>query len=223
MPIRRPPGLSICTSRSGTMATEPDSAITSKGPSADRSAVAPSATRTSTFSTPARCRLARAKAARPLSISSDSTRWARWPSSAAMKPEPVPISSTFSCLATCRSCRMRASMRGSSMTWPAAMPASLSDSGICMSAKARARKAGGTKSSRLTTASNSSTWASSTSHGRICCSIMLKRACSTFMVWPPGVGGSCGKTLHFIGWMGETGGVWPRRQRRCAQAARSSR
>src|SRR5512139_1998671 len=43
------------------------------------------------------------------------------------------------------------------------------------------RYAAGTKSSRLTTARSDSTPASRTSQGRICCSIMLKRACSVFM------------------------------------------
>src|SRR5260221_10716054 len=54
-------------------------------------------------------------------------------------------------------------------------------SGISRSAKARLRCSAGTKSSRLTSKSRSSTSVSSTSQGRICCSIMLKRACSMFM------------------------------------------
>src|SRR5512133_3903827 len=50
-----------------------------------------------------------------------------------------------------------------------------------MSMNASALCARGTKSSRLTTASSSSTSSSKTFHGRICCSIMLKRACSKFI------------------------------------------
>src|SRR5258708_36907851 len=45
----------------------------------------------------------------------------------------------------------------------------------------------GTKSSRLTSKSRSRTAGCRTSHGRICCSIMLKRACSMFM-WGTGAG-----------------------------------
>src|ERR1700687_1612581 len=54
-------------------------------------------------------------------------------------------------------------------------------SGISRSAKASSRYSGGTNCSRLTSNSSSSTSGSSTSQVRICCSIMLKRACSTFM------------------------------------------
>ena len=68
----------------------------------------------------------------------------------------------------------RASTLGSSIDWPCG-------SGTWVSTKAIDRYAGGTKSSRLTIDSSDSTPWSSTSQGRICCSIMLKRACSMFM------------------------------------------
>jgi hypothetical protein len=51
----------------------------------------------------------------PVAFQRDVTCWARCASSAAMKPEPVPISSTFSWRCTCSSCSSRASTRGSSM------------------------------------------------------------------------------------------------------------
>src|SRR6476469_3707800 len=72
---------------------------------------------------------------------------------------------------------MRASTLGCSMVspWPR---------GISRSAKARLACAGGTNVSRFTSKSRSSTVVSSTSHVRICCSIMLKRACSTFISGP---------------------------------------
>src|SRR5687767_2604979 len=53
--------------------------------------------------------------------------------------------------------------------------------GSSRSAKASALCSGGTKSSRRTSCSRSSTAGSSTSQVRICCSIMLKRAWSKFM------------------------------------------
>jgi hypothetical protein len=52
-------------------------------------------------------------------------------------------------------------------------------SGISVSTKARLRYCAGTNSSRRIANSRSSTSWSSTSHGRICCSTMLKRARST--------------------------------------------
>src|SRR5690606_14784493 len=57
--------------------------------------------------------------------------------------------------------------------------------GICMSANARSRWSWGTKRSRGVCLRMSSTTGSRTSHGRICCSIMLKRACSisTVRTW----------------------------------------
>ena len=57
------------------------------------------------------------------------------------KPDPVPISSTDSCFCTCRSCSMRASTLGESITWPGTEP---SPSGISMSKKDSARCSGGT-------------------------------------------------------------------------------
>ena len=99
------------------------------------------------------------------------TRIARWASRAAMKPEPVPMSSTLSVFCTAKSCSSRACTRGANITWLGAEP-----KGISMSTKAKALCAKGTKSSRRTTESSSSTCGSSTSHGRICCSIMLNRA-----------------------------------------------
>src|SRR5579859_5972359 len=58
--------------------------------------------------------------------------------------------------------------------------------GISRSAKARLRCSGGTNCSRLTWNKRSRTCGSSTSQVRICCSTMLKRACSMFMA--PGSG-----------------------------------
>src|SRR5262249_30995824 len=94
---------------------------------------------------------------------------ARWPVAA-------PISSTFSWRCTLSSCSSRASTLGASMRRVAV-------SGSSVSTKACALWASGTKSSRWTTRSSSSTAGASTSHGRICCSIMLKRACSTFILF----------------------------------------
>src|SRR5881628_3505187 len=73
--------------------------------------------------------------------------------------------------------------------------------------KVRARYAGGTKSSRLTTASSSSTAGSSTSQGRICCSIMLKRACSMFMALVPARGALGRPAILFRGRLRLGGGT----------------
>src|SRR5688500_15361960 len=69
---------------------------------------------------------------------------------------------------------MRASTFGCIIDSPCA-------SAISRSANASSRCSGGTKASRFTSKSRSSTSGSSTSQVRICCSIMLKRACSKFI------------------------------------------
>ena len=89
-------------------------------------------------------------------------------------PLPVPTSSTRSPGCTARVCSMRASSLGSIITspWPI---------GSGMSTKAMLRYSGGTNSSRGMRSTRSSTCWSKTSHGRICCSTMLWRACSIFI------------------------------------------
>ena len=120
--------------------------------------------------------LARAISASSGTISNAITRCDWWASKAAIKPEPAPTSSTLSCFCRTRSCSMRASTRGASMHLPSAMLLEGPSKGISRSAKARDLWANGTKSSRRTWDSNSSTSRFSTFQGRICCSIMLKRA-----------------------------------------------
>ena len=171
-----PPTLSWASSCGGTSATEPERTMTSNGAS-DAKPTAPSAVKTVALAMPARRKLARARSASSGSISSVKTCWALCAKRAAIWPEPAPISSTLSCLCTARSCSSRASIFGSSMAWPAGK-------GTAQSTNASDWYASGTNSSRLTMASNSKTAGSSTSHGRICCSIMLKRAFSRFIAIP---------------------------------------
>ncbi|CFN79345.1 Uncharacterised protein [Bordetella pertussis] len=89
----------------------------------------------------------------------------------------MPISSTQSVGCSSSSWARRASILGASMFWR--VLTALISSGISRSEKARARSAGGTNNSRRTANRASSTLGSSTSQGRICCSTMLNRACST--------------------------------------------
>ena len=56
-----------------------------------------------------------------------------------------------------------------------------------MSTKAKALCAMGAKFSRFTTDNSDKTAPSKTSQGRICCSIMLKRAISLFIFTPGGI------------------------------------
>ena len=130
-PISRPPSRSCCNSACGTLATEPDSRITSNGASLARPSQ-PSASRTLTLTIAERRRFSAASRAKAGMRSSVTTLCARCASSAAMKPEPEPISSTRSWRWTLASCSSRASSRGTSMLWP-------SGSGNSVSQKARLR------------------------------------------------------------------------------------
>ena len=189
MVIKRPPTASRSSRCCGTLATEPLSTMASKR-SLPAKGLAPSATRTSTFNTPAWRSLWLAVAANSGMHSKLSTLRPWRASSAAMKPEPVPISKILSSGWICRSCSMRASRRGASMYWPCPR-------GISMSAKARAWCAVGTNASRCTSAKSDRTSASSTFQGRICCSIMLKRAWATSERFMAGLSGARFKEGRF--------------------------
>ena len=105
-------------------------------------------------SDPARRRLSAARRARSGWISSVVTWRALCAISAAMWPEPAPISSTLSCRASVSSCRSRASTLGDSID--SAAPSAVGK-GSSASTKAIDRYGAGTKSSRLTIASSAST------------------------------------------------------------------
>ena len=136
---------------------------------------APSPTASSTLPHAGPRELAPASAASAGSISTLVTRAPMPASSAAKYPLPVPISSTLSPDCDLQLLQHARLHLRRPHRWHRTATGS----------RGRRTRAGdtpaGTNSSRRTTNSRSRTFWSSTSHVRICCSTMLKRACSMFM------------------------------------------
>src|SRR5688572_7480904 len=144
----RPPTTSARSRRRSGAGSAPVTATTSYAASNSRASA--SAVSTATREMPRSLIARAAPAARSAWISMLSTEPVRCARQAARKPLPVPISSTRSPRTGASACRMRPSRAGASMCCPWPM-------GICASANATPRYASGTKRSRGTAPSASST------------------------------------------------------------------